>query len=494
MYRRNWSVLVLLLLPAVVLGCASAPTKYIQLRMAEPTVLPDETGMLNPPLVTIQEYEPLCGRKRDAALEAGMPPFDFTDRCGPVMPAAIVWNNPAEAYRTRVSLEENKAYHMRLVLPENFEYRRLALLRTKAEGLYQSLEEADQKLRANTASEAALLSPQARAQLIEKCATMKAQIDQAQVDRIQTSGYDPQLDASIQELAGEIARIEGQLRADDLARDRLLTPELVESLANQMEEWRAELTRVKSRIVALELMVSNANRPYPRVINGWIETGDCTTFAASGALPVVVEDEYLDWIREDKVVTIVLYDPNVLPANADQAAIRSALPEYWPSQQLAVVTFETESPTVPRAAIAGTAANTRIVQRVHKNVKSSTYQNDKGYTRTYLEARNGEQMWVFGPDLTPENNVEVWLMDASGNLETKLYPPDSRRNAGHTLMSQIAGVEGGTFDPIAEAEKRGQVVAVLRLGSRMDDGDERQAHRIYSQEIERARNRPSRVR
>lgn len=98
-------------------------------------------------------------------------------------------------------------------------------------------------------------------------------------------------------------------------------------------------------------------------------------------------------------------------------------------------------------------------------------------------------MWVFGPDVTPPANVEVWLQDNNGLPVKKIYPPDARPATDKAFVSQIAGVEGGAFDPIREAEKRGQIVAIARLGNKLETGDGETVHKIYSREIARAKAR-----
>ncbi|MBP8129975.1 MAG: hypothetical protein KA184_10405 [Candidatus Hydrogenedentes bacterium] len=434
-----------LLLAALFLtnGCC-APREYIQLRMADPMVLPDETGRLNPPTIAFQKYRIKTTRSGDKTI-------DFTRLQGSPITAVIAWENPAEHVKTRVDLEANAAYRVQVKLPENYEYRRLALLRAKLERLYEAIDDADRRLRENTTAAAQLLTPEARQSLIA-------------------------------------ARDEERLRLDDIARDRLLPQELVDSLVDQIEAWRAELNLLKSRVVALELMVNNPNDPYPRVINGWVETFERTTFATAGALPFIIEDDYLDWIRQDKVVTIVTYDPNEAPENPQEARLREGLPSYWPSGQLTVVQFIPFTTGVPRADTGGVRANTEVRTVTHLSVRSENIRAGNGHVRTYLRTGSG-QIWAFGPDLESPRDIEVWLQDASGAPTQKLYPPDGRSTPRETFVSQIAGAEGGAYDPIQEARKRGRILAVTRLGNMLGTNDYATIHGTYAREMDRARSR-----
>ncbi len=99
-------------------------------------------------------------------------------------------------------------------------------------------------------------------------------------------------------------------------------------------------------------------------------------------------------------------------------------------------------------------------------------------------------MWVFGPDVDPPANVEVWLQDERGLPVRQLYPaPTGDYLSQETFVGHIAGVEGGGIDPIAEAKRRGEIIAIARLGNKRHPEDAATVHQIYRQELQRARAR-----
>ncbi len=472
-------------------GCVS-PGTPIQLRMAEPTVLPSEEGSLNPPVIHFQEHRVFSHRRAADGTTLASDLASSTPT-GPVQSAAFAWDNPAKALNNRVDLKEEAVYSVTMVLPENYEYRRLALLRTKSEGLYRSIEEAEQRLQENAQRASTLLSPDARQTLTTQSAQALAQIDAANAHHVAAStGNTATGGADVSKQVALVSENERRLRADDAQRDRLMPPAVVESLSNRIAQWRRELNRIKARVVALELMVSNPNQPFPRVVNGWVETMASTPYTSSGALPFIVEDEYLEWIRGDKVVTIVMFDPNQTPEDPQAVEARGQAPRYWPAAGLTVIEKGAQDVAVPRSALGGTAVSTRVDRREYFNVISRTYASDNGYMRTYLRSANGERMWVFGPDVAPPSNIEVWLQDERGMPVRQLYPaPTDTVGLDETYIGHIAGVEGGGIDPIMEARKRGTIIAVARLGNRRDSADTVKTHRIYEREVERARSRAS---
>ncbi|MCC6145757.1 MAG: hypothetical protein IT368_18270 [Candidatus Hydrogenedentes bacterium] len=401
--------------------------------------------------------------------------------------AYVAWENPDVAIDNRVDLHSDSTYDITICLPENFEYRRMQLLQAKSETLYNAIEAAEAQLGENIASSARLLSDEARLVLINDLATVQGQIDALKVDLVKASGEASRQQVQAQ-IDGLIAGIEDKqevLQQDDAARDGLLPPAMVESLVNEIEDWRAQLNDIKASIVALRLMAENTNLPYPRLIRGQIETFDVTPFTEVGAIPFSIEDEYLEWIRQDKVVTIVAYDPNEKPELKAYADYRAAMPSYWPKDNLYVVEFQSASPGNARAVHGGLSPSTTVRQS-YFNVSASTFQGPAGYERTYLKTPDEEKMWVFGPDLTPPQNVEVWLQDKQGLPVQKIYPPDARTDIGDAFVRQIAGVEGGAFDPVVEAKKRGQVVSITRIGSVRDAGDHEHIYEVHKREIERA--------
>lgn len=508
--RQRVCFFVASVLLTLIVGCAPVT---MQFRMAEPTVALTEDGRLDPPAIYFERfsgktrgmkknYSSVLGNKPAAykrnkgvgSGRIGVPPFhNLTIRPMPFShcdKAYFVWDNPQSAYRNRVDLKRNAIYRIALTLPEAYELRRLQMLQSKSETLYESIDMADTRLRENTRNASQTLSDGARAVLIKDCAQLQAQIDVEKLALVQASDDAAKKvhRAKIDGYVDQIARREEALRDDDLTRDKMLSPALVDSLANQIQDWRGQLGTVKGRIVALELMVQNANEPFPRVINGWLETMDQTPFTRVGAVPFVVEDEYLDWIREDKTVTVVFYDPNQSPTDPAAADARSSLPEYWPSHNLMVVERSQQSGP-HRLATGGTAAGTSVEAQDYANVSAQTLRDGSGYTRTYLRTADKARMWVFGPDLTPPQNIEVWLQDDRGLPVRKVYPHSPANPAGEVFVSQLAGVEGGSFDPIAEAEKRGQILAIAMFGNWRGEKDQKKITAIYAREMKKHRQK-----
>jgi hypothetical protein len=430
-----WGVVALVAVVAA--GCAHP----IQMRMAEPMVSSGQAQ--NAPTIYFKQQ---LGTDSARAKFVDAPPSD---------PMA-----------NRVNLRPNAKYDVTLVLPVDYEQRRMEVLQSKEQQLASAISMGETKLRENVDKEAQLLSHSARAQLIEDLSDLRMQIDQAKVLAVSAPASMQRMDAQRKsdELAQEVRAKEQLLRQDDEARDSLLPQSVVDSLSNQLQDLRTDLNETKGRMLALQLMTANTTEPYPRVINGIVETHQRTRFTEAGSIPLQVSDEYLDWIREGKVVTIVSYDPNEEPVEPAAREYRQTLPEEWPERDLLVIERASTAAGVPRLAAGGTATNTMVLESRYPNVVARTYRNPGGGMRTYLSTADGSRVWVFGPDVTPPENVEVWL-GGPGRTAIKLYPPNERTHPEQAFVSQIAGVEGGALDPIREAEKRGQIVAVTRLGN-----------------------------
>lgn len=528
MSRRSIAVLLVcsVLCGALLTGCCIGRAKRvgvlapIQLRMADPLVLPDDSGSLNPPVVVLQQYAIKKPKKekrpesKNAKAKESYPsgqrrgatthededcaewkpeaPAEVTvvERTRPLgKPRAAAFVLDSEPFKNRVDLVADAVYKVTIVLPSDFEKRRLALLQLKTETLYAAIEEADAKLGENTEGQAQLLDEETRASLIRAGAHLGEEIAQRQQNMTIEGESANAIASETCEGVAYLAANDERLREDDVARDKLLSPALTTSLVDQIEEWRAELNRLKARIVALEMMTKNTNEPYPRIINGWLQTKDQTSFTMAGAIPFVVEDEYLDWIRRDRVVTIVSYDPNEPPENEDAAGDRAALARYWPEDKLMVIEFSDKPTGLPRDEYAGTRSSTRITEKVYPNVKAATYAGDDGSERTYLSTEDGKKVWVFGPDLNSPPNLEVWAVGETGDLVQKLYPPNARESADEVFIRQIAGVDGGAFDPIEEARRRGKVVAITRLGNKRETSDTYDIQEVYPRELEHARSK-----
>jgi hypothetical protein len=398
------------------------------------------------------------------------------------MQARFVEATSADPMVNRVNLRPNAVYEVTLVMPPDYEQRRLELLQTKEQQLKSAVQAGETKLREHTELEARLLSHAARAQLIEDSADLRVQIDQAKVLAVSATMDAQRRDADLkaEQLTALAQSKEELLRQDDAVRDTLLPPPVVESLINQIRDLRTDLAGVQGSILSLQLMTANTTEPYTRIINGVVETFDRTPFTQAGTIPLSIDDEYLDWIREGKVVTIVSYDPNELPADDEAAVYRAMLPEQWPESGLLVIERAPLVAGVPRLASGGTAPNAQIIENRYPSVVARTYRDPANGMRTYLATPDGNHVWVFGPDVTPPANVEVW---ATGMAATpiKLYPPNERTLPEQAYVRQIAGVEGGAFDPVREAEKRGQVVAITRIGNLhkpSDDAKVRKAHGV----------------
>ncbi len=410
--------------------------------------------------------EPVIGKNLSG--DSDPPSIQFSKRGSPhAEKAHFVWENPDIAWSNRVNLRPNSEYDVEMWLPENFEFRRMQVLQGKAETLYTAIENAEDELGKYSKDASLLLPDEARDALLKEIARIQSDIDQKQV--IKVSKDSPadraQVDREIEVLLSRRTEKETLLREDDAARDKNIGPTMTESLSNQIADWRVDLSAIKARTVALRLMVENVNEPYPRVIRGVTETFDITRTTEVGAVPFVVEDEYLDWLREDKVVTIVAFDAQEKPEDQDARRYRDALPVYWPQKNLCVIEFLEDTTGAARAAHGGTSASTSVERENYFNVSATTFQGDGGYLRTYLKSADGRQLWVFGPDLTAPSNLEVWTQDEQGLPVAKLYPPDGRIDPEQVFVRQIAGVEGGAFDPVAEAKKRGKLLAITRLGN-----------------------------
>lgn len=413
----------------------------IQMRMAEPLVAPGDAQA-----APVIQFRARHGMKAEEA--------------------RFVAASSAEPMANRVNLRPNAEYDVTMVLPADYEQRRLQQLQAKEQQLVAAIQAGEAQLRQNTELEARLLSHAARAQLIEDAANLRVQIDQAKM--LSVSGpTDPQrrdADYQVDRLTRSVQAREEMLRQDDAVRDTLLPQPAVESLADRIRDLRTDLAEVKASEVSLQLMMANASESDTRVISGVVETFDRTPFTQAGTIPLNVSDEFLGWIREGKVVTIVSYDPNELPSDEQAAVYRAMLPEEWPERGLMIIEKVSLVAGVPRLASGGTAPNTQVIENRYPNIAARTYMDPAGGMRTYLSTPTGDRVWVFGPDVTPPANVEVWAM-GGGRAPIKLYPPNERMNPEHAFVRQIAGVEGGAFDPVVEAEKRGQIVAITRLGN-----------------------------
>ena len=459
----------LCLCAAVVMpACTTVTPVTMQLRMAEPMVSDDGECIKT------------------------MPSAVFT-RVGTreVQTAHFGWENPSYPVKNRVDLANNSVYWVSLTLPPNYEFRRMQILQGKSETLYNAIRNAESQLSENMALSAKLLSNEARQKLINDGNQINARISALQVQQVSTQSMveRTQIDAEIDALIYKMQENEAWLKADDEARDKLMSPSMVESLASQIEDWRTELNRVKARIVALRLMVENANEPYPRVVNGTVQTFLPTAYTSVSAIPFRIEDEYLDWLREDKLVTIVSYDPYSKPENPCAFANRENLPYFWKEDRLMVLEVSDASVGVPRAARGGTAGSTRVSSAQYPNVTAREYVGSSGQSRVYLHSEDGMRMWVFGTDVTPPDNLEVWTQDAHGRPQRKLYPIGGRVETGVSPVRQIVGIEGGGIDPVAEAQTLGRVLAVTRLGSVRTGLDQQNIHAIYNHEVQRARAR-----
>ncbi|MDX9975391.1 MAG: hypothetical protein RBU21_20560, partial [FCB group bacterium] len=269
-----WGVAIVAAVAAA--GCA----RPIQMRMAEP-------------LVTSGQDAPVIYFNKQLGVQA--------------MQARFVDAPPSDPMANRVNLRANAAYDVTLVLPADYEQRRMDMLESKEQQLASAISMAEGKLRENSDREAQLLSHAARAQLIDDVSDLRMQIDQAKVLAVSAPARMQQQDAQrkADELMAVIRMKEALLRQDDEARDTLLPQPVVGSLSNQMVDLRTDLNETKGRLLALQLMTANTTQPYPRVIYGIVETHERTRFTETGSIPFSVSDEYLDWFREGKVVTIV---------------------------------------------------------------------------------------------------------------------------------------------------------------------------------------------
>lgn len=490
-------------------GCSAHPYGRIQFRMTEPMVAVNppasaeggndrRVASLDPPTILFKKFRTRTGvdDKKYISVIAQKPWPEYRDEVpqkeklflqplafGNSERAFFVWDNPNVHLKNWVDLEYNAIYRMAIVLPERYELRRLQLLQAKAETLYKAIDIADDRLQKYSQESILLLSEEVRAAVLEDIVALRGGISEIQLALHGAESEEDRAEAAsqMQSLTEQILENEKFLRRDDIERDKALAPTLIDSLSNKIEEYRSELEKIKARIVALELMVQNPNEPYPRVIHGWLETLDESPFTRIGSIPFAIEDEYLDWIRQGKNVTMVFYDPNVRPGDPRAAAYRRELPEFWPSDNLAVFEFKQAPVASYRAASGGTGTGTAISREVYFDVTATTFRDRTGYTRTYLQTRDERKMWVFGPDLRPPGNVEVWTLDkVRGAPQTKLYPIDPvGESQGDVFVRQIAGVEGGAYDPIDEAMKRGQIVAIGFLGNWRTQHDARLAHTVY---------------
>lgn len=437
---------------AALAGCV----RPIQMRMAEPLVGPDNGQ--SAPVIYLEKRR---GMHKEMARFAQA--------------------SPGDPMANRVNLRPNSEYDVTLLLPPDYEQRRLSTLESREQQLTAAIRTAEARLRENTELEARLLSHAARAQLIEDSADLRVQIDQAKVLAVSapTDSERRAADLKVEQLTELVKAKEDLLRQDDQVRDTLLPQPVVESLIDRIRDLRTDLNETKAGIVSLQLTTANTTSPYTRIINGVIETFEATPFNDAGTIPLRVTDEHLGWIREGKVVTIVSYDPNELPANEQEAAYRAMLPEEWPERNLMVIEGSSLVAGVPRLASGGTAPNAQIIENRYPNVVGRTYRDPAGGMRTYLSTMDGARVWVFGPDVTPPPNVEVWGMGLD-TTPVKLYPPNERHHPNTALVRQIAGVEGGAFDPVVEAEKRGQVVAITRLGNLHEASDDVLIRKAYA--------------
>lgn len=487
---RLWNGLVLVLLVAALGGCASSNLKGvlspIQLRMADPVLMKAGNGKLNPPIIMLQKYD---HKTEERTTDYGGVVEEFVvERDKPQGKprfAAFVMDSE-RGYKNRVDLVADSIYKVAVYLPNDFEQRRHELLTLKTETLYKAIEEADKKLRANTEAELRLLDEETRSSLIAAAERLRDAIARKQEEGIRQGLSQGAIDSATQGMVEQLVANERRLRDDDILRDRILPPMLVESLVDQIENWRTELNVLKGRIVSLELLMQNTNTPYPRQIHGWLQTKGQTAFTMSGAVPFVIEDEYLEWICQDRVVTIVAYDPNEEPEDPDAALRRAGLTEYWPQDRLMIIEFDDKQSAVARSAYAGTRPNTTIGENRYTDVTASRYKLESGVTRTYLSSRQGGKQWVFGPDVDPPRNIEVWTVDNAGQVKMKLYPPADRSSTDEVYIRQIAGVEGGAFSPIDEARRLGKIVAVARLGNKRETSDLWDIEKDYSDTLKKA--------
>lgn len=483
---RLSGVISVVVLGLMCVGCAPITTQF---RMADPVVSVSEGS--RPAYIAFERYsgkshrgkyaqESVIALKPAQVRKTGFRKYDE---------AFVMWDSPgSEAWDNRVNLKRNSIYRLSLCLPANYEQQRVELLNAKAETLFAAIEEGEAKLREINSGSLELLSETARAKVIADAQTFYDLIDGLQVDLVSTD--DPaaqaQFRAQIQDLAKGIANREAMLAEDDHARDRMESLALEETLINQLDAWRGELAEIKQQIVALGLMVQNQNHPFPRVVNGWLETMDVTSFTKAGAVPFSIEDQYLDWIRQDKVVTVVFYDPNEKPSDASAAEYRKMLPLYWPEGQLTVIEHTNKPSGLPRDAHAGARARSQVDSKIYRGVRATTYHGEAGDERTYLTTPAGDANWVFAPDLAPPDNIEVWVEDERGVAVQKLYPSDARTTTQDVSVMQIAGVEGGVLDPIREARKRGQIIAVAYLGNWRYKGDEAIINGLYNKALKDA--------
>lgn len=77
--------------------------------------------------------------------------------------------------------------------------------------------------------------------LIQECATLKTEIDQLKTKQVDATSSDSRegIEKDIDEKIALLKEKEQLLRTDDTTRDSLVPPSMVESLANQIEDWRA---------------------------------------------------------------------------------------------------------------------------------------------------------------------------------------------------------------------------------------------------------------
>ncbi len=412
-------VAVLVLLGMVATGCAPVTSPVTtQFRMTGPMVAP--ASPQNPPYVAFERYSGKShrGHHSDESVIAVAPAQVRKSGFTCSEEAFVMWDGPgSHGWDNRADLKRNSVYRLSLQLPPDYETRRMALLREKANTLQHAISDAES--RAMGVNGVAMLSDAARLSLEE-------------------------------------------------------------TLIDQVEQWRKDLAGINQQIVALELMLDNPTEPFPRLVNGWIETMDVTSFTKVGAVPFSIEDQYLDWIRQDKVVTIVFFDPNERPEDDAAAQYRDTLPLYWPEGQLTVIEHTRMPSGLPRTMYAGDRARSKIDTKIYRGVMANTYYGEAGEERTYLTTSSGDSIWVFGPDLSPPDNIEVWIENVNGEPHQKLYPSDARTDTRDVSVMQIAGVEGGVLDPIREARKRGQIIAVAYLGNWRMDGDAEVITRLYN--------------
>lgn len=464
------SAALLTLVALVFSGCAT----QVQFRLADPMVSATDAGEIEPPQVVFSKHN---GTHQAKAL--------------------IAYENPNKSVNNRVNLNCRSVYDVVVRLPENYEYRRLQVLQGKLETVVTAIESGERELQENTRNAARLMNEEARQKVITDCEAIKERIGQHNLQKASTIDATrlAEEDKAIEALVNEISTREQKLRQDDELRDSLPTPTVMDSIVNQIEQWRTELNLLKSRIVALNMMVQNGNEPYPRIIRGTMEVFDATSSTEVNAVPIVFEDQYLEWIRMNNPVTVVACDTYEKPQDAKTAQYRAGLPEYWPRNKVMVVEFTDSSAATQRSAHSGLTISTRVQDSVERqnffNCKASSLKGDNGYERTYIRSSDGKRMWVFGPDLAPPANLEVWLQDEAGLPVQKLFPATGRTSVEEVFVRQIAGFEGGVFDPVQEAKKSGKIIAVLRLGNIREGSDQRSIHRVYRNEMLRAAERAS---